>query len=82
MPPLPQRSVDLPGRQVLRQQQGDGGEHAFRCIVKILVLTEVLPLRVDDGLGQDLGILLRLGPGGQISRISPACVHVMVDQGE
>ena len=82
MTPLPQLPVDPFGRQILCQQQDYGGEHALRRVVKILILCKVLPIRVDDGLGQDFGVLLRLGPGGQVGGLLPAYVHVVVDQGE
>ena len=82
VPPLPQLPVDPLGRQVLRQQQGHGGEYALRRIVKILILREVLPVGVDDSLGQNFGVLLRLGPGSQVGGLPPAHVHVVVDQGE
>ena len=82
MPPFPQLPVDPFGWQVLCQQQDHGGEHALRRVVKILILRKVLLIRVDDGLGEDFGVLLRLGSGGQISRISPACVHVVIDESE
>ena len=82
VPPLPQLPVDPFGRQVLRQQQGHGGEHALRRIIKILILREILPVGVDDGLGQNFGVLLRLGPGRQVGGLPPAHVHVVVDQSE
>ena len=40
------------------------------------------PLRVNDGLGQDLGVLFRLGLGCDILWILPIFVHIPVDQGQ
>ena len=70
-------------RQVLCQQQDHGGEETLSSIVKKLVLSIIpLAILVHDGLGQDLGVFLRLGPGGQIFRFRPAHVHVVVDESQ
>ena len=71
-------------RQVLRQQKDDSGKQALRRVIKKCVLPVVgcVPLRVDNGLGQDLGVLLRLGAGGQVLLILTADIHVVVDEGQ
>ena len=42
----------------------------------------VITVRVDDGLGQNLGVLFRLGPCSQIAWLPSGNVHVSVDQGQ
>ena len=82
VPPL--LRVLMGGGQVLRQQQDHSGEQALGSPVKVGVLAPVrgASLRVHDGLGQDLGVFLRLGPGRQVVRVLSCLVHVAVDEGE
>ena len=70
------------GRQELGQHQDDRGEKPFRCIVEesVLAAVAVIAVRVDDGLGQDFGVFLGLGPGCKIVRVTPGNVHIPVDQ--
>ena len=70
------------GRQELGQHQDDRGEKPFRRIVEESVLTAVavIAVRVDNGLGQDFGVFLGLGPGCKIVRVTPGNVHIPVDQ--
>ena len=76
-------AVALLRRQVLRQQQNHCRQQTFRRIVKIGVLASVRILPgVDDGLGENLGVLLRLGPAGQIVFLHFRFVHVAVDEGQ
>ena len=72
------------GRQKLGQHQADRGEQPFRRIVNEGVLAVVggIAAGIDNGLGQDLGVLFGLGPGSQILRIGPGNVPVPVDQGQ
>ncbi|CAN3993492.1 Crp/Fnr family transcriptional regulator, partial [Dysosmobacter welbionis] len=72
------------GRQVLCQQKDNGGEQALCRVIKECVLPVVrgVPLRVDDGLCKDLGVLLRLGAGGQVLLILTTDIHVVVDEGQ
>ena len=39
-----------------------------------------IALRIDDGFGENFGVLLRLGSGGEVLRVFPADVHVVVDE--
>ena len=73
----------FPGRrQVLRQQEDDGGEEALRRVIEEGVLSVVgsVPLWIHDSLGEDLGVLFRLGPRRQIGFILAADIHVVVDE--
>ena len=71
------------GGAELRHQQDGGGEQALGGVVEELVLPEVLAVhpRRDDGLGDDLGVPLRLGLVEQeCVRVLPVGVHVLVHQ--
>ena len=70
------------GRQELGQHQDDRGEKPFRRIVEesVLAAVAVIAVRIDDGLGQDFGVFLGLGPGREIVRVTPGNVHIPVDQ--
>ena len=70
------------GRQELGQHQNDRSQQTFCGIVEECVLASatVIAVRVDDGLGQDLGILFCLSTGCQILRVVSGDVHVAVDQ--
>ena len=70
------------GRQELREKQDDRRHESLGCVVKegVLSVLRCVPVRADDGLGEDLGILLRLGSCSKIFRMLPADVHVVVDE--
>ena len=84
MTPLPDRSFDLLRRQKLRQQKDHRGQEALGGVIKKRVLPAIgtVSIRTDDRLGEDLGILLRLGFCGNIFRIFHRDIHVLIDQGE
>ena len=71
-------------RKELRQHQNHRRQQSLRRIIEVGILSPVgsLPLRVDDGLGQDFGVLFRLGLGCNVLGILPVFVHVSVDQGQ
>lgn len=54
------------------------GKLFFR-IASITILGGVT-VRADDGLGKDLGVLLRLGPRRQVGRICSRQIHVVIHQ--
>ena len=72
------------GGQVFRHQQEHGGKQALGRVVEVGVLPVLgaVPGGIDQGLGEDLGILLRLGLGRQIFGVSLVDVHILVDQVE
>ena len=79
VPPL--LRVLLIRRQKLRKQQDRGGQQALRRIVEEGVLPVVgVPLRADDGLGEDLGVLFGFGAGSEIIRLFSGDVHIAVDE--
>ena len=79
VPPL--LRVLLIRRQKLRKQQDRGGQQALRRIVEEGVLPVVgVPLWADDGLGEDLGVLLRLCAGSEVVRLFSGNVHIAVDE--
>ena len=69
-------------RKKLGQHQDDRGEQTFGGIVEEGVLSTIafIAVRVDDGLGQDLGVFFCLGTSCQIPRFFTGDVHVSVDQ--
>ena len=66
----------------LRHQQDGGREQALGGVIEELVLPEVLPVHPggDDGLGDDLGVALRLGLVEQYVRVGLEGVHVLAHQ--
>ena len=69
-------------RQKLRQHQNDRSEQSLRRIIEkgVLSAIAVIAIRIDNGLGKDLGILLRLGSSRQVLGIFSCNVHIAVDQ--
>ena len=45
-------------------------------------MVTAIPLRADDGLGKDLGVLFRLCLGRDLPGILPVFIHVAVDQSQ
>ena len=74
--------VIISGRQKFRQQQNDRGQQSLGSVIKECILTVVRAIAggVDNGFGDDLGILLRLGFGSQIVFILSVLIHVFVHQ--
>ena len=70
------------GRQELSQHQDDRGEQTFGGIVEegVLPTVAVIAVRVDNGLGQDLGVFFCFCAGRQIPRLLSGDIHVPVDQ--
>ena len=70
--------------QVLRQKQNHSGEQALSGVIEegVLSVLRGISIRIDDGLSEDLGILLRLGAGGNVFRILPADIHVVIDESQ
>ncbi len=66
----------------LRHQKDGGCEQALGGVVEELVLPEVLPVHPggDDGLGDDLGVPLRLGFEQKRFRVGLEGVHVLAHQ--
>lgn len=82
MSALPGLAVNLPGRQELCQQQDYSGKKPLGRIVekRILPVISTVTIRADDGLGEDLGVLLRLGPRRQIVWVGHRLIHVCIYQ--
>lgn len=72
------------GGEKFSQEEDRGAQQPLRCIVKERVLPTAtrISIGVDDGLGEDLGVFLSLGSGGDILGILPGDVHISVDKGE
>ena len=66
------------------QQQNYRCQQALCRIIEVGVLTTVgsVPLRVDDGLGEDLRVLFCLCFGTNILGIFPMLIHIAVDQSQ
>ena len=80
----PFTGILLRGREVLGEQQGHRGQQALGGVIEVGVLSVVggVAAGIDNGLGQDLDVLLRFGMGGQVCRIFSGQIHVSVDQGQ
>ena len=77
-------AVDFFWGQEFRQQEDHGGEESCGGIVEkgVLAVAAAVPVRADDGLGEDLGVLLRLCPRRQIIRVLHRLIHVGVCQSQ
>ena len=69
-------------RHEFRQQQHNGRQQSLGAVIEVGVITVLggVTIRTDDGLGKDLGVLLRLGPCRQIGRICSRNIHVVIHQ--
>ncbi len=72
--------IHLGGRQIFGYQQNDGGQKPLGGIIEKLILSVVLTAGIDDGLGDDFRVLLRLGFCHKVVFIGKVSVHVGVDQ--
>ena len=72
------------GRQELGKEQNGCREQSFCRIIEkgVLPIVGGVALGVDNGLGEDLGVLLRLGSGGEVIRLRSGDVHIAVDQSQ
>ena len=66
----------------LRQQKHNGSQQTFCTVVEESILTVLcsVAVRVDDGLGEDLGIFFCARTGGKILRMLACNIHVVIHQ--
>ena len=69
-------------RHEFRQQQHNGRQQSLGAVIEVGVITVLggVTVRADDGLGKDLGVLLRPGPRRQVGRICSRNIHVVIHQ--
>ena len=73
------------GGQVLGHQQEHGSQKSLGTVVEksvLPILGAVAAAGVDEGLGKDLGVFLRLGLCSEVIRLCFVNVHVFVDEVE
>ena len=66
----------------LRQQKHNGSQQTFRTVVEesILAVLCSVAVRVDDSLGEDLGVFLCARSGSEILRMLARNIHVVIHQ--
>jgi len=76
--------VVVVGREELRKEKDDRSQQSLGGVIEECVLPVVGAVAggIDDGLADDLGVLLRLGLGREVVFVGAILVHVLVDQME
>ena len=66
----------------LRQQKHNGSQQTFRTVVEegILAVLCSVAVRVDDSLGEDLGVFLCARSGSEVLRMLARNIHVVIHQ--
>ena len=66
----------------LRQQEHNGSQKSLSAVVEESILTVLgsVAVRVDDGLGKDLGIFFCARTGGKVLRMLACNIHVVIHQ--
>ena len=79
---FPKLPINFLGRQVLSQQEDHRCEQTLGGVVEkcVLAVAAAVPVRADDGLGEDLGVLFRLGPCRKVVGMLHRLIHVGVRQ--
>ena len=77
---MPLLRLPILWRGELRQQEHNGSQEPLGAVIEegILAVLGSVAVRVDDGLGKDLGIFFRLGPRRQVGRICSRQIHVVI----
>ena len=76
------RWIGVRGREILREHQHDRREQALGGVIEKRVLPVLgrVAVGVDDGLGKQLRVLLRLCAVRKVVRVCPRLIHVGVDE--
>ena len=66
----------------LRQQEHNGSQQTFCTVVEESILTVLcsVAVRVDNGLGKDLGVFLCARSGSEVLRMLACNIHVVIHQ--
>ena len=66
----------------LRQQKHNGSQQTFSAVVEESILTILgsVAVRVDNGLGEDLGVFLCARSGSEVLRMLARNIHVVIHQ--
>ena len=66
----------------LRQQKHNGSQQTFCTVIEEGVLTVLgsVAVRVDNGLGEDLGVFLCARSGSEVLRMLARNIHVVIHQ--
>ena len=79
---MPLLRLPILGWGELRQQKHNGSQQTFRTIVEesILAVLCSVAVRVDNGLGEDLGVFLCARSGSEVLRMLARNIHVVIHQ--
>ena len=79
---MPLLRLPILGWGELRQQKHNGSQQTFRTVVEesILAVLCSVAVRVDDSLGEDLGVFLCARSGSEVLRMHARNIHVVIHQ--
>ena len=79
---MPLLRLPILGWCELRQQKHNGSQQTFRTVIEEGILTVLcsVAVRVDNGLGKDLGVFLCARSGSEVLRMLACNIHVVIHQ--
>ena len=79
---MPLLRLPILGWCELRQQKHNGSQQTFCAVIEEGVLTVLcsVAVRVDNGLGKDLGVFLCARSGSEVLRMLARNIHVVIHQ--
>ena len=79
---MPLLRLPILGWGELRQQKHNGSQQTFCTVVEESILTVLcsVAVRVDDSLGEDLGVFLCARSGSEVLRMLARNIHVVIHQ--
>ena len=79
---MPLLRLPILGWGELRQQKHNGSQQTFSAVVEesILAVLCSVAVRVDDGLGKNLGIFFCACSSGKVLRMHARNIHVVIHQ--
>ena len=79
---MPLLRLPILWRGELRQQEHNGSQKSLSAVVEESILTVLcsVAVRVDNGLGKDLGVFLCARSGSEVLRMLARNIHVVIHQ--
>ena len=79
---MPLLRLPILGWGELRQQEHNGSQKSLSAVVEESILTVLcsVAVRVDNGLGEDLGVFLCARSGSEVLRMLARNIHVVIHQ--